>query len=403
MRLVGALLACAGCLSQPAFPEAAGEPFPPDGPLAVHAAGTGDLNGDGAPDLLLASAPDADGRGLYLVFGGAPGWMNRYHGFLPTPELDAYAIHEGDVDGDGLADVAIVGPTDVDQATLAVYLGDRPGGTHFATGLVRRIDGVEVSLDDQRAYLFPAQVDGDGDADLIAGQHGWEAAIELDAFDENFIDVPVTTLPRVAPYGPSTSAAIALPSGESGLDDLLVARYDETALYRNGGTGFTDTGEITVLDPDYGMSRAGFFDVGGDGRVDVLGWGGGRLIGHVPDPAGPVHLVYPDYSDGTPVRFDVADLDDDGAAEVIVVLADTGVTHVLLFAGVGFDTTVDPPDVTGAERDPIDLADFEAAAAALADFDGDGTRDLVMVAADGTWRCLSVRAVGASECATAAP
>ena len=342
MRFVGAALACAGCLSEPAFPGTEGQPFPPEAALAVRSASVGDLNGDGAPDLLLGNDPGPDDRGLFLLFGGAPGWQSTFHGFLPTPEVPPQAAHAQDFDGDQRVDLAVLGPTGVEQAALAAYLGLDAGGTRFGPGMVRDLgDGLQVNAADPRGYIVPVNLDGDDDVDLILGQFRWEAAVELDRFGDSFIAIPVATIPRDISQGDSTAAATRWPDADSG-DDLLIARFESTVYQANaGGVTFPDYGTVMMHDGTAGHARAGFFDLDGDGLLDALGFGSGRMSALVTHLTAPGFYRFPEYYEGTPTFVHVADMDGDGAPEMVVTQTVTTGTQVLLFAAIRIDDQVD--------------------------------------------------------------
>ncbi len=65
----------------------------------------GDLNGDGRPDLAFAAAiPMADGRASVVLLGGDKGFGESGRVLLPTYSASGVAV--GDVNGDGIDDVA---------------------------------------------------------------------------------------------------------------------------------------------------------------------------------------------------------------------------------------------------------------------------------------------------------
>jgi hypothetical protein len=212
------------------------------------AAGAGDVNGDGHPDVVFGG--DYFENAAYVVFAD-PGRKSvdlaslGDHGFKiagPASDPDtAYPIGigqrvagAGDVNGDGKADL-IVGSPDVlhDQARGSAYVvfgTDAPTTVHLDTlgagGF--RIDG---GWPTGTTFAGTGDVNGDGKADLV-------------------VDGPPSAggLRPVVVFGKSTSSAVDLESlGGDG--------------YRLDGSGLTDQSLTAV---------AGAGDFNGDGKADTL-------------------------------------------------------------------------------------------------------------------------------------
>jgi hypothetical protein len=158
-------------------------------------AAAGDVNGDGLGDVLVAGGADSCDIGLgiaYVVFGTrTPGPVDllhlgdrglRIHG-LPDSIFGAGVAPAGDVNGDGLADVAVAdSDADVFGRRLAgqVFLvpGRREPGTielrwagdsgAVAWGGAARED----RLGEIASLAGIGDFDGDGRADLLAGAPG---------------------------------------------------------------------------------------------------------------------------------------------------------------------------------------------------------------------------------------
>ncbi len=128
----------------------------PDG-FGSAVAGTGDLDGDGFPDLIVG-APDAVEAAR--VYSGADGSL--LHDLAPPPgggDFGRSVAGVGDVDGDGVPDVAV----GASQANLArIFSGE--------TGLLlATLPGPAGSMSFGRAVAGVGDVDGDGVPDIAVG------------------------------------------------------------------------------------------------------------------------------------------------------------------------------------------------------------------------------------------
>ena len=156
--------------------------------------GLGDVNGDGFGDLAIGSccssvAGDEDGEGkLYLVFGRNAGWSadtslaEADASFVGEATFDQLAGYHnsrdvagvGDVNGDGLADIAVVAPSNdeafADAGQVYLIFGKTSG---WSTGV--SISAVDASFhgESEDAYAGgvseAGDVDGDGFDDFLVG------------------------------------------------------------------------------------------------------------------------------------------------------------------------------------------------------------------------------------------
>lgn len=96
---------------------------------SIH--GGKDLNGDEAPDLVVGAPRDSAGSGHVGVYLGGQR-LPRLSGTLMPPGMEVRASFgattslAGDLDGDGLADLAVASPRDNGlQSTVFIYRGNR--------------------------------------------------------------------------------------------------------------------------------------------------------------------------------------------------------------------------------------------------------------------------------------
>jgi hypothetical protein len=150
-------------------PDAPGTFLPPvtlytnpstSGPTAFVAIATGDLDGDGTPDLVVADETSV--RALYLVPGATP--TVRSSAVLLTnavvPNAGATAVAVADIDGDGRQDVIVLDPA---LKAVGVLLQ-----SPVAAGQWLPVSSYSLP-EGTGSKLLIADLDGDGHPDLIVG------------------------------------------------------------------------------------------------------------------------------------------------------------------------------------------------------------------------------------------
>jgi hypothetical protein len=148
---------------QGGFKPSTGSPFPcGDSPFFVA---IGDLNGDRRPDLAVVNAPgstsDRHGRdGLTLLLGDGKGGFQKMAGspFGTGKVPNRLAI--GDVNGDGVADVAV---TYTDSDSIALFLMSRQGTVASSSTIAvgKRPKGIAIH-----------DLNGDGKGDIVVADNG---------------------------------------------------------------------------------------------------------------------------------------------------------------------------------------------------------------------------------------
>lgn len=230
----------------------------------------GDVDGDGALDLVIAGA----GPVILLKGDGRGGFKNISKG-LPANSRTVQDIELADLDGDGDLDLVLG-----QEGGHALWLGDGRGG--FTDASDRLCDPGNV----EARKVAPVDIDGDGDLDLYFSHVGWQGRSPRDRLLINqgggrFTDETAARLPDDSDT--TLDARFADLDGDADLD-LVRANADAVTVWLNDGHGrFTDA-TAAVL-PEVGGPNLAIEiqDFDGDGRPDIYvgqlsGGGGGSEV-----------------------------------------------------------------------------------------------------------------------------
>ena len=219
-----------------------------------------DADGDGDLDLLVtgyqgATLYENDGSGNFSEAGDAG---------IESRRQSAVAI--GDIDGDGAPDLVLAGLDGSRKPSTTLYENDGDG-TFSAVGDARLTDVIPAGLD-------VADVDDDGDLDLIlTGEDENDndtATLYENQGDGSFVEAGESF------ESPSRagSARFADVNGD-GAPDLVLADQssvlDATTLYENDGEGSFSEDQYAGIDDVDG--QVGFADVDLDGDLDLANTG----------------------------------------------------------------------------------------------------------------------------------
>jgi len=224
-----------------------------DNACSVYAA---DVDGDGDMDVLSASYND-DKITWYENVGGSPSAFISH--VIATDAISPEPVHAADLDGDGDLDVLSASSSD-DRITW--YENDGNSFPAFTGHVI-------TSTADNVASVYAADLDGDGDLDVLSASYFDD---KIAWYENDGCSPPAFTSHVIAAdAGGAVSVHAADVDGDGDLD-VLSASYldDRITWYENDGASFPIfTSHVITTNADSARSVYAA-DVDGDGDLDVL-------------------------------------------------------------------------------------------------------------------------------------
>lgn len=372
--------------------QAVGVEAPDFAPAAMHypnccfaaSFATADLNGDGAVDLVLGNMMSGD---VSVLLSGSGGYAEPLTIPLLNQPAGNIAVALGDVDGDGHADLAVVG---YDAAEIRVYPGDGAGGFGdpqiFGVGSGSQPTGVALG-----------DVSGDGKPDLVVsnGESGSVAVLAGDGSGGFAAAVN-------SPAGDWPSSPVVADFDADGHLDVAVKNpgTKEVSILFGDGSGQFAAPQAIAIGAESEPFGLAVGDVDGDGHPDLVvanAETGGQEF-PPPELPGTVALLRNDGSGGfAPAQLmpagdgqgraqgvALADVTGDGKLDIVVSRPNANAVSVLAGEGSGgFAAAVNRPvgqgpgpvvvaDVTGDGQGDVVVANAVSPSISVLPADGDG-------------------------------
>ena len=356
----------------------------------------GDFNKDGKLDLAMLVS---DGGNTTLqVFLGAGDATFRLIQTLPVPAF-ALALAAGDLNGDGQIDL-VLQSVQVDASTFAeipqltLYLG-LPDGTFRVSGNPIPLPVFSI-LRGGPGPLNIGDVNGDGNADIVMGPHYADDTVPdhseitvLPGNGDGTFAPAIETLTDLSVYLQGLGGATLADVTDDGRADLIA-----TYVYRGGNVGGLDVyngqsdgtmqRSYTVVTPGMGGcsdTTPVTGDFNGDGWLDFAA---NLCLGFQITLQGFGHFVPAGVSPSTDVSTDpiAGDLDGDGNLDLVFARND----ELVFLRGDGHGGFIQPG---AADPSPSLYAGAAPAPVKIADVNGDGKPDLIVLTNQGIAVLLS--------------
>ncbi|WP_193789079.1 beta strand repeat-containing protein, partial [Zavarzinella formosa] len=315
-----------------------------DGPVSVS---LGDVNKDGKPDLLVSTKAG----GLDLLLGAGDGTFAEAPGHPIKANSNPNSVALADVNGDGKPDLVTVNYGD---DTVSVLPGTGNGAFGAAANFPVGVQPASVKVGD---------VNGDGKPDLVTANAGDNTVCVL-------LGNGVGSFGAAASFGVGSepySVALGDVNGD-GKPDLVTANVGDNTVSVLLGNGAGSFGAAASFPVGVKPASVALADVNGDGRLDLVtaNYGGNNvsvLLGHGNGSFG----LAASFSVGAkPISVAVGDVNGDGKPDLVVANPGDGSISVLLGDGIG--------SFTAGNSLELGKALF---AVAINDLNGDGKPDLV--------------------------
>jgi hypothetical protein len=225
------------------------------------AAAAGDVNSDGYTDAVLTFTQPDGSRPLFVLHGSADGISTGDS--VTLNGAGGVSLATGDLDGDGVTDVAVGRPDQFSGGAVTAYYGSGSGLSASDSTTIEQstsgVPGSDESGDDLGASIGVGDVDDDGYADVLAGLPGEDLTVDSVAHaDAGSVLLLHGTTAGITGTGSDTFYASE--NGIAGSPEAGDHFGSEAALADYNGDGYADIG----LGDDGENS--------GDGATVIINW-----------------------------------------------------------------------------------------------------------------------------------
>ena len=384
-----------------------------DWPLSIVA---GDFDGDGKPDLAVATNVDAMGlwSEAIMIFRNTavPGTIDNTSMIpetSPTSNLYTGSIISGDIDGDGKADLIT---TNLGVASISVFRNDplyipptitavSPYVDSDGTSVTITGTGFNTNAANDIVYFGATQATVNAASatslqvivpvgatygpvtvnNTVKGLTAYSPYYFLPDYNNSaYVPGTVNFDPQVN-YGLNGYQVIMADVDGDGKADMVVAGY-QTAVYLNNSTSGSITSSSFAAPVFLPISSAevAVGDIDGDGKPDLVfinGFDSVRILRNTSTTGSvsfgsPVAFIINNWE--TPQAIAIADIDGDGKPDVVIGNNSSG--NISIYHNEASAGTIN----TGSLSLPLDFyGGGEYSSIAVEDIDGDGKPDIVAV------------------------